>query len=83
MGDWMIIEHDPDELPRKKSWYWDRGIYLIAWGGLALLWIMQIKDGFNWEQIALGFGTGAIFIATAIEITGNKLPTSWRGKPPR
>lgn len=80
----MIIDHDPDELPRQRSWYWDKGIYLIAWGGLAFIWAVQLKEGrFDWEQIGIGFATGVILIATAVGITGNKIPDSWRRKPPR
>lgn len=77
----MIIDHDPNETPR-RSWYWDKGIYLIAWGGVAFIWAMQLKDGFNWEQIGIGAFTGVVFILSVINYTGNKLPGSWRDKPP-
>lgn len=79
----MIIDHDPNEVPQKRSWYWRQGIYWIAWGSLAFIWIMQTKDGFDWEQLLIGFITGGIFFATVAAYTDNKITDSWRGKSPR
>lgn len=80
----MNIDHDPDEVPHKPSWFWDAGIYWIVWGMVALLWAHQFYfNTIDWYQIALGFGTGGVLATWAINITGNKIPDSWRGKPPR
>lgn len=71
----MIIEHDPNETPRKRepAWVWWAGLTVIA-----LLWFGQwYFDGLDWEQIALGLFTGTMLTAWAIEITGNKPPSSW------
>lgn len=77
VGDGMIIEHDPNETPRRRSPL----IYWVAWLMIVLLWVGQwYFDGLDWEQILLGFITGAMITAWAIEITGNKMPDSWGGK---
>lgn len=71
----MQINHDPDEPPRDKAnWVYPAALVMLAigWG---LQWYVE---GFNWAQIGLGFGTGAIFMAWAIESTGNKIPPLWR-----
>jgi hypothetical protein len=44
---------------------------------------MAYSFGFDWRSVALGFGTGGILVAWAMDITGNKVPNWWRSKPPR
>ncbi len=71
------IEHDPNEPKIDRS----MKIYWIAAIVLALLWIGQwYFDGFDWEQIMLGLGTGILLTAWAIDVSGNKIPESWRRK---
>ncbi len=61
-----IIDHDPNETHYKPSllgrWWW------AAWVMLAAFWIMQIRDGLDIEQICLGFLTGGILLAWAIDM---------------
>lgn len=72
------IDHDPNEPKPDRS----RGPWRVIWPIIGLLWIWYFYfEPFNWASIAIGFGTGAILAAWAIEITGNKIPDSWRGKP--
>lgn len=82
--DQIIIEHDPDEIPRKRSWYWDRGgIYWVGLGLVALAWAGQLYfSATDWYQIALGFFTGGMLATYAMCITGNSPPDSWSGKQP-
>jgi hypothetical protein len=70
------IDHNPDE--RRPS----NGIWWAAWGIVALLWVTQAFQGFDWPQMMLGVGTGAVLATWAIEITGNKAP-SWMIPRPR
>ncbi len=70
----MIIDHDPNETPRKP----ERVIYWLGAAIVILLWICEwYFHGFSWRPIALGLFTGAMVTAIAIEITGNKPPSSW------
>lgn len=65
------IDHNPyEKRPTNRIWW-------AAWTIVALLWFGQWYSGFDWPQIMLGVGTGAILAAWAIEITGNKVPESW------
>lgn len=50
---------------------------------VALLWAWAwYFRTFDWEMIALGGFTGMVLATWAIEITGNKIPDSWRPKEP-
>lgn len=72
------IEHDPDEpkIDRSSFPYW-QGFVVVG-----LLWAGYLYSfEFQWLPIALGLGTGVMLTAWAIEITGNKVPQSWRTKP--
>lgn len=74
------IEHDPNEpkIDRTPFKWWP------AWLVVALIWFGEWYYGyFDWGQIILGLGTGVMLTAWAIETTGNKVPESWRRKPPR
>lgn len=72
-----VIEHDPEEPPRDASRSpWGLLAFLIA-----LLWAGYLYSfSADWVSIGLGFGTGGIFMAWGLEVTGNKVPASWRGK---
>lgn len=72
------IEHDSDEPPVDRTpgpWKWAAVVLVLLWA-----WYLYFMP-FAWHGIALGFMTGGIFTAWVIEITGNKVPASWRGKP--
>jgi len=72
-----LIEHNPNE--GKRDWTW-----AIGWVVVALMWAgYWTYLPFQWEGIMLGLGTGICLACWAIDITGNKVPESWRGKPPR
>lgn len=72
------IEHIPHE--RRLG----NGIWWVLWPMIGLLWLgTWYFWGFNWHQLLLGVGTGGVLATWAIEITGNKVPDSWRGKPGR
>lgn len=79
MKDPMIIEHDANA-PARQSWYWRWGVYLIPWAAVAFVWAVQVRSGFDWEQIGIGAFTGVVFILSWINYTDNKLPKSWRNK---
>ncbi|OCP36732.1 hypothetical protein BC360_05080 [Ensifer sp. LC163] len=75
----MQIDHDPDEPKIDRGpgpWRWVFPILAVGWAGYLHAFT------FDWTSIALGAGTGAVIMAWAIEITGNKVPESWRTKPP-
>ena len=76
MWGWMPeIDHEPRE--KRPTWT----IWWIAWGLIVAGFVHQAYFGtFDWEQIALGAFAGMVLAAWAIEITGNKVPDSWRGK---
>jgi hypothetical protein len=72
------IEHNPHE---KRP---TNGIWWAAWGVVALMWVWYLCFfDFQWVPLALGGFTMAVLATWAIEITGNKIPDSWRGNPPR
>ncbi len=74
-----VIDHDPNE-PKKPykpvSWLLIWAIIAFGWAGYLL------TEEFNWYPIALGLGTGTMLATWAIEVTGNKVPDSWRRKSP-
>lgn len=71
------IDHNPNEKhPTNAIWF-------IIWPIIAALWFgTWFFFGFNWHQLALGFGTGGVLATWAIEVTGNKTP-EWMGSPRR
>lgn len=71
------IEHNPHER-REPRWLWK-----AVWAVIAIFWLLQIPDGFVWDQIALGAITGLCLAGWAMEKTGGEIPESWRRKPPR
>jgi hypothetical protein len=74
----MQIDHDPNEARPTNAVWW------VLWPCIALLWFgTWYFFGFNWHQISLGALSGGVLASWAIEITGNKVPESWRGKTPR
>lgn len=72
------IEHIPNE-KRQPWWLW-----WVAWAFVGVLWLAQaVTDGFEWDNIMLGVGTGALLAAWAIDIGGVEIPASWRRKTVR
>ena len=76
----MQIDHDPNEPPVDRSpgpWRWVFPVLLI---GVAL---SAFTRGLDWVSFAGGVALGGVFTAWIIEITENKVPTSWRRDPTR
>lgn len=72
------IDHNPNE-KRQPWWLW-----WVAWAFVALLWLGQwYTDGFEWDNIMLGIGTGVLLASWAIDIGGVETPASWRRKTMR
>jgi formate/nitrite transporter FocA (FNT family) len=73
------IDHDPNEFADKRAGWPSTWLVVgIAWVGS---WYFDmIKD---WHSVLLGGLTGAILAAWAIDVTGGKVPDSWRSKTPR
>jgi hypothetical protein len=71
----MQIEHNPNEPPVDREpgpWRWVIPIIAVLWVGAFF------APWFNWLSVALGLMTGVVVTAWVIEITGNKVPESWR-----
>ncbi|TCL70531.1 hypothetical protein [Rhizobium sp. BK251] len=76
----MQIEHDPEE-PKYER---DRGPWPFLFPAIALLWIGSFfYFKLDWHSIALGGGTACVITLWAIEVTGNKVPDSWRNSSRR
>jgi hypothetical protein len=71
------IEHNPHE-KREPWWLW-----WAVFGVIGVFWLLQIRHGFEWGQIALGLMTGLFIGVWAMDMTGGEVPASWRRKPPR
>lgn len=68
------IDHEPGEKrPGNGIWWF---LWLVA---LPLVWAGYLYfHGLDLWSIAVGGATGGILASWAIEITGNKVPNSWR-----
>lgn len=69
------IDHDKNEPPVDRTpgpWRWVVPVVLMTVG------LNAYSNGLDWLSFACGLGTGAVFTAWMIEITGNKTPASWR-----
>lgn len=73
----MQIDHDPEEPKVDRGPGPWKSVFVILILGWA--WFLYFRP-FDWPAIALGIGTGGGIVAWAIEITGNKIPDSWRSK---
>jgi hypothetical protein len=74
------IDHDPEEPKVDRGpgpWRWVFPILLI---GVA---INAYTGALDWTSFAGGVAFGGVLAAWAIEVTGNKVPDSWKSKPPR
>ena len=71
--DARLIEHNPHEKrPTNAIWWFMWPVTGLGWLGTGYFF------GFDWHQIVLGAFTGMMLATWAIEITGNKVPESWR-----
>jgi len=71
------INHDPNEpkIDRSDFPWW------AGWVMLGFLWFGFLYFRlFEFYSLMLGIGTGGMLACWAIEITGNKVPDSWRKK---
>lgn len=76
----MEIDHDPNEPDFDRT----RGPWRVILPILALATIANVYLGLmNWPSFIGGVGVGAVLAAWAIEVTGNKIPESWRNKTAR
>ncbi|QMV26324.1 hypothetical protein GRI33_05040 [Brucella sp. BO3] len=71
------IDHIPGE-KRPPKWIWK-----AAWAVVALFWLLQWREGVEWNSLALGVITGIVLALWAMEKTGGETPASWRSKTPR
>lgn len=72
----MQIEHNPHEKRPTNAVYWVLGTALLfSWSCY-----FYFRDP-DWWPLALGWLSGMVLATWAIEITGDKVPDSWRGKP--
>ena len=73
------INHNPHEKRLGNGIYWAvAAILIFSWLGY---FYFRAPD---WWSLALGGFTAGALVTWAIEITGNKVPESWRPKePPR
>ena len=68
-----LIEHIRDEQRPSKALWW------VLWAIVVLLWVWYLTFfEFDWPAIALGAGTMGVLITWSAEMTGNKVPNSWR-----
>lgn len=71
----MQIDHDKYEPPVDRTpgpWRWVVPIVL------ATVALNAYANGVDWLSFACGAGAGIVGTAWILEITGNKVPASWR-----
>lgn len=73
MSEPPTIEHNPHEKRQTNAIWW------VLWPIVAALWVGYLSFfEFDWPAIALGAGTMGVLVTWAMEMTGNKVPDSWR-----
>lgn len=75
----MQIDHDRNEPKIDRTpgpWRW---VFPVI-GAVFLLNILTRE--IDWISVGLGLGLGCTLAGWAIEVTGNKVPDSWRPKSP-
>lgn len=72
------IDHDDTDLADKRAG-WPSGFVMVA-----LIWAANLYFyPLDWRSAGLGALTGLLFAAWAIDVTGGKVPKSWRTKSTR
>lgn len=72
------IDHDPQEFTDKRAGW------PSTWLVVGLIWAGNLYFfPFDWRSFALGLLTGCILVAWAMDVTGGKIPMSWRSKASR
>jgi uncharacterized membrane protein YoaK (UPF0700 family) len=67
------IEHNPYERRPTNTIWW------VLWLIVAALWVWYLSFfEFDWPAIALGGFTMGVLVSWSVDITGNKVPDSWR-----
>ncbi|MDX3929092.1 MAG: hypothetical protein QHC90_25240 [Shinella sp.] len=75
----MQIDHDPDEPKIDRG----PGPWKIAIPVLVVIAAINfVTRDIDWISLCLGLAIGGGIVAWAVDITGNKVPDSWRSKPP-
>jgi hypothetical protein len=68
-----LIDHIPNEQRPSKALWW------VLWAAVILLWVWYLYFfEFDWPAIAIGGFTMGVLITWSVEMTGNKVPGSWR-----
>jgi hypothetical protein len=77
MSSGPIIDHDQNEPKIDRTpgpWRW---VFPVL---LAVVVVNIVTHGFDWISFAEGGALGMVFAGWAIEVTGNKVPESWKSK---
>lgn len=71
----MQIDHDPAEpkIDRGPGIWWL--VFIMMSFGWAGAWYFDMID---WTSVAMGYSAGALSMAWALEITGNRVSNIWR-----
>lgn len=74
------IDHDPNEFTARKT----AGIWWGCAALLAFVWATTLYLGkaIDWRSAGLGALTFGLILSWAYDITGGKVPASWRRKAP-
>lgn len=75
----MQIDHDRNEPKIDRTlgpWRWVFPVLLV------MVAINAVTGTISWPSFLGGLGVGGVLAAWAIEVTGNKVPDSWRRKSP-
>lgn len=70
-----MIDHDPDEPPKDKS----KSPWWIVWPMVGLLNLGYFTQfDVDWTGYAAGGLTFMVLASWAVDVTGNRVPKSWR-----
>lgn len=73
MNEPPIIDHNPHERRQTNAIWW---IWVVL---LALMWAGYLSFfEFDWPSLALGGVSMGVLVSWAVDMTGNKVPDSWR-----
>ena len=67
------IEHNPHEKRQTN------GIWWLLWLLVVLLWVGYLTlFTFDWMSVVVGAFTMGVLVSWSVDVTGNKVPDSWR-----